>query len=162
MKKGWYWPLLIVALLFVGGVGPNLLLFVVANSDPSFSVEPDYYQKSLRWDERLAQERRNSELGWTLGLDLRPEESPQLGVRLTAMLFDRTGAPLDGASVELEAFHNARASEIVKASLRGSGEGTYLANLPAGRAGLWEFRFVVRLGNDVFTRTVMEDVWPAI
>lgn len=162
MKKGWYWPLLIVGLLFVGGIGPNLILLAMATSDPSFSVEPDYYTKSLHWDERLAQERKNSELGWTLGLDLHPGATGEAGIELTAHLLDRAGVPVDGASVELEAFHSARASDVLKASLRSGGEGTYGARLPARRPGLWEFRFVVRRGADVFTRTVLEDVWPAI
>jgi nitrogen fixation protein FixH len=162
VKKGWYWPLLLVGLLIVGGVGPNLILLAMATGDPSFSVEPDYYTKSLHWDDRLAQERRNAELGWSLGLDVRPAASGGGGVLLTAHLADGAGAPLDGASVELEAFHNARASEVLRTSLRGGGEGAYAATLPARRPGLWEFRIVVRRGGDVFTRTVLEDVWPAI
>jgi nitrogen fixation protein FixH len=162
MKRGWYWPLLIVVLLFVGGIGPNLILLAFATGDPSFSVEPDYYEKSLRWDERLAQDRRNSELGWTLAIATRPGPPPEGGIELTARLADRSGAPLEGATVTLEAFHNARASDVLALALEDVGEGSYGARLLARRPGLWEFRFVVRRDGEVFTRTLVEDVWPGI
>lgn len=162
MKQGWYWPLLIVVLLVVGGIGPNLILLAFATGDPSFSVEPDYYEKSLRWDERLAQDRRNAELGWTLGIATLTAPLPEGGVELTARLADRSGAPIEGATVTLEAFHNARAADVLVLSLRDVGGGSYGARLLARRPGLWEFRFVVRRGGEVFTRTLTEDVWPAI
>lgn len=162
MKQGWYWPLLIVALLFVGGIGPNLILLAFATGDPSFSVEPDYYEKSLRWDERLAQDRRNADLGWTLRIATRPAPLSEGGVELSARLADRSGAPLEGATVTLEAFHNARAGEVLALALRDAGGGSYGGRLLARRPGLWEFRFVVRRDGEVFTRTLVEDVWPAI
>lgn len=161
LKKGWYWPILIVGLLIGGGVGPNLILLAFATGDPSFSVEPDYYRKGLRWDDHLAQQRRNAALGWTLGVELGPE-TPTGWVTLTARLSDRAGTAVDGATVELEAFPNARASDVVKVALERVGEGAYLAQFPAIRRGLWEFRFVIRRGDDVFTRTVQEDVWAGI
>ena len=49
---------MIVALL-VGGAGANVGLMLVATSDASFAVEPDYYQKALAWDETMAQAARN-------------------------------------------------------------------------------------------------------
>lgn len=161
MKRGWYWPILVVGLLLGGGVAPNLVLLAFATSDPTFSVEADYYRKGLRWDDYLAQERRNADLGWTLGFELGPA-TPAGWVTLTASLTDRAGAPVNGATVELEAFPNSRATHVVKVGLEQVREGTYVAVFPASRLGLWEFRFLVRRGDDVFTRKRLEDVWTGI
>ena len=52
--KGWYWPVVIVSLL-VGGAAANIGFMIVANRDPTFAVEPDYYRKAVDWDRTMAQ-----------------------------------------------------------------------------------------------------------
>ena len=60
---------------------------------------------------------------------------------------------IDGATVAVEAFHNARAGNILRATLAGRGEGRYSAELPMRWAGVWEFRVVAERGADRFTHT---------
>lgn len=154
--RGWHWPVLMVALL-VGGAGVNIAFMIVANRDPSFAVEPDYYRKALEWDQTMAQEARNAELGWTISARLGPA-----GVgagRLVATIRDRAGALLGGATVTVEAFPSARAREIATLALAPTGEaGVYAATLPSGRPGLWELRMRVSRGGEVFTRTLSQDL----
>lgn len=152
MKRGWVWPLLLLGLLAFG-VGTNLVLLAVAAGDPSFAVERDYYAKGVEWDRTLAQREANARLGWNLGCDVRKGT-------LAVVLHDRAHAPITGAALSVEAFHNARAGHIVTGTLVESAGGVYRAQLPIVRPGLWELRFRAQRGTSLFTETVSYTVTP--
>lgn len=154
--RSWGWPLAVVALL-VGGAGANVALLVVATSDASFSVERDYYQKALAWDETMAQEARNADLGWSLAASLDAPAGRE-GARLSVRVTDRDGAAVAGAAVLVEALHNARASEVLTAPLVPAAPGGYTATLPLRRPGIWELRFRITRGPAVFTGTITREL----
>lgn len=156
MKKGWYWPFLLVGLL-ASGVGVNLYFMSCAISDPSFAVEPDYYAKAIAWDAHQAQARDNAELGWTLELAVAPADSGTGRARVVASLLDRDGLPVPGLTVGLEAFHNARASQVVRSELVETAEHAYEADVAVSRPGFWEFRVAATRGTEVFTAIVDQD-----
>src|SRR5512136_3054494 len=116
MKRGWYWPFLLVGLL-AAGVGANVYFLARAVGDPSFAVEPDYYAKAVAWDAHQAQARENADLGWSVTIDVAPADLATGRARVVAKLVDRDGRAVPGASVGLEAFHNARAADVRKATL---------------------------------------------
>ena len=161
MKRGWYWPYALGAFLAVV-VGGYAAVIYIATADPSFSVEKDYYAKGLAWDSTMAQQRANARLGWALEVEIgtAPDGQAEIRVRLA----DSTGSPLDGASIEAEVFHNARASDVLRASFGPGPDHRYVARLPSRRAGLWEFRFHAVRGADTFTETVTKEIgisrWP--
>ena len=144
-KKGWYWPWLIVG-FFVVTVVSNLVVVWIAANDPSFAVEPDYYQKALDWDQKREQDRVNADLGWSIELEVAREKRPDGTVDVVARLLDAEGVTIPDARISLEAFHNARASYVLEAELREK-EGTYNTTMPLRRPGLWEFRFVASRGG---------------
>jgi nitrogen fixation protein FixH len=156
MKKGWYWPLLLVGLL-ASGVVANLYFMGLAVSDPSFAVEPDYYAKALAWDAHLAQAKENAELGWTIALAVADADRATGRAHVVARLFDRDGRPLPGLTVGLTAFHNARASQVVAATLSETAEHAYAADVAVSRPGLWEFRVAATRGTETFTAVVDQD-----
>jgi len=156
VKKGWHWPLLLAGLL-VAGVAANVAFMCVAVSDPSFAVEPDYYAKALAWDAHLAQARENAELGWTVALEVAAADRATGRARVVAQLFDRDGRPLTGLTVGLTAFHNARASNIVTATLLEDAKHAYAADVAVLRPGLWEFRVTAARGDESFTAVVDRD-----
>jgi nitrogen fixation protein FixH len=158
-RPGWQWPVIVVALLVVG-VGANVGLMVVATRDASFAVEPDYYDKALHWDERMAQEARNAALGWSVGAVLAPAARPG-EARLTVRLHDRAGQAIDGARVAVQTFHSARARHVLTAMLAPEFAGQYGATLPLDRPGLWEVRLRAERGGQVFTKTLVQDLVPA-
>ncbi len=154
--RGWYWPLIIIALL-VAGAGANIGFMLVATGDATFAVEPNYYQKALHWDETMAQEARNAALGWSVTVAF--VGAPQPGrVKLVARVNDRAGHAVRGAHVGVEAFHGARASQVLAATLSPDSTGGYAATLPLARPGLWELRLRVERGDEVFTRTLVQDL----
>ena len=56
MKRGLWWPIAVAAILATT-VAANIWVMMIANDDPSFAIEPDYYRKALAWDTTLAQSR---------------------------------------------------------------------------------------------------------
>ena len=73
-------------------------------------------------------------------------------------LADNSGQPLDGASVAVAAFHNARADQIVHAEPATAGDGVYACPLAMRRSGRWELRFTVDSDGEHFTRTVTRHI----
>ena len=150
MKRGAGWPAAVVIILGVT-VAANLWIIRVANNDPSFAVEEDYYQRGVHWDDELAQRRLNDSLGWRLQPSLSAIVAGR-GAELRVVLRD-AGDTIGDASIVVRAVHVARANQPVQATLQAGRDGAYVAHLPMERAGLWELRFDVHRGADRFTAT---------
>jgi len=150
-SRGLGWPIAMSAILGFTVV-VNLFVFRLAASDPSFSVEPSYYQKAVHWDDELAQRRHNADLGWqaTTQLVASNDGLSRLRVRLT----DSAGVPLDGAQVRLQAFAINRASQVTSLALSASDDpsgGVYSAVMPDGGSGRWELKLDVIRESERFT-----------
>ena len=63
MKPGMGWPIGVTVILGAT-IAVNLWVMKIANSDPSFAIEPDYYRKAVHYDSTMAQQRLNASLGW--------------------------------------------------------------------------------------------------
>jgi nitrogen fixation protein FixH len=146
----------IIALLSFG-VGANVIFMLVAINDPSFAVEPDYYRKALAWDQSQAEAAESKALGWQVAIGVDRDRSGRDELLVT--LSDQGGAPIPGAQLEIEAFHNAHAAQRLKVDLQPDQlPGAYKAQLPPMRRGLWEFRVRAVRGAEHFTRTLLQDV----
>ena len=150
MKRGTWWPISLAGVLATT-VAANIWVAVIANDDPSFAIEPDYYRKAVEWDTTLAQGRHNASLGWRL--------TPTMGAiaadgstLLSAQLTDSAGSAISGAVVRVTALAVARASDVHQATLAPAGAGTYAVRLEARRAGEWELRFDATRGGEHFTQ----------
>lgn len=148
MKRGMQWPIGIAAVLLLSA-GSNIWVAMIAARDESFAVEPDYYQKAVHFDDEMALRAQSERLQWHVApsLDL---GTPGKAGTVAATITDSTGAPIRGATVQLLAMHNARASHQLTATLAESGDGVYRAPLDAERPGEWELRFTVSRGEDRF------------
>ena len=156
IKPGVLWPAVIAGALTLHVVG-SLAMVYFATSNESFAVEPDYYQKALAWDDKRAQDRHNVELGWKLEFTVEPA-APGRDPKIRADLLDPEGSPLNQARVLLVAFSNARADERLTTELMAVDD-HYETTLPMSRDGLWEFRFTVTRGDDLFTYRDTRHVW---
>jgi nitrogen fixation protein FixH len=146
MMREHRWPMAIVALLTIF-VAANLMVMRLAGADPSFAIEPDYYQKAVAFDSTMAVERRSGELRWTAASRMTRRDS---GMTLTVVLADRSGAPVTGAAVSISARFNARANDVLLATLSEAAAGRYEAPLDARHAGQWEVRVNATRGADRF------------
>lgn len=148
----WPWALGVVLALTVGG---NLWVMQLANADPSFSVEPDYYRKAVEWDSTMAQQQRNATLGWQLSVESMQVAGAQ--ALLTVLLVDSVGAPIPDGTLSVDATHNALADQVVTTTLVPAGSGRYTGTIKGARPGIWELRLVATRGADRFTTRLRHD-----
>ena len=153
-QRGSWWAYVPVGLL-TAMVGGLVTLAIIANDDPAFAVERDYYKKAVNWEETQRQQRLNERLGWQIQLE--PKETAR-SVELVARLVDGHGSPLRGAHLAVEAFHNARSADIFEANLSEHSDGSYRVKLPLVRPGLWELRFRASHDGARFTQIVRRDL----
>lgn len=148
----WRWPLIVVTLL-AGHLTICCVTIYLATSDPSFAVEPDYYNKALHWDEFNRQRYANAALGWKLDyqVDKQADVLRQRSLRCT--LVDQAGQPIRDAAISLVAFPHRYGTRRQTVELTATDEGDYAATLRFGTLGLWEFRFTVKRAGQTFTYT---------
>jgi hypothetical protein len=152
------WPTLIVTAL-LGNVILGIFLVRVANSDPSFAVEPDYYRKAVGWDSVRQQAEINRELGWIATAHLpavQPGEPEAIEIELT----DDSGRPITNATVNIEAMPVAFANRVNSGRLNVTSDpGRYSGNVVVDLTGLWEFRLVATRDDVRFTHTIRLEVF---
>ena len=149
MKPGMGWPIGITAILGAT-VAANLVMMRIANNDPSFSVEPDYYKKAVFYDSTMAQTHRNLDLGWGVQTFADSIVAGQ-PTRLRVVLRDEQALPLLGATVQATVLFNARADNLTTATLTDEGDGVYTAALPINTPGEWEVRVSAKRDTSHFT-----------
>lgn len=145
-----FWIAFVIGLLAMNiSVGGALVYF--AHSDPSHAVEEDYYAKALAWDEHREQLARNKALGWSVQIDAPKFEMPVRPRDIRLDLRDAEGAPIENATIEAVALHNARAGDRYDIDFTRAPEGGYIGSLRLTRPGWWEFEVVARRGGNLFT-----------
>ncbi len=154
MNAAKLWPVAIVGVLVVT-VAANGVLLLAANDRRAASIEPDYYRKAVAYDSTIAQEHRDAELGWRLDAALAPARD---GATARVQLSDASGAALAGATVRVEAIHNADPGHPVRAELVARSPGEYQGALRLRHRGLWELRFEVTHGAERFTADLRREL----
>ena len=150
-QKKFYWFPYLLAVILATSVGGNIYMVMRAANDPGFAVEPDYYNKAVEWDRLQAEKAASEALGWSVVLDAREDE---LRIRLA----DRLGRPIDGATVEVVAFPNARASQRIMGYMVPKGRGVYVLERAFERSGLWEYRLAAVVDDQRFTHVAQEEL----
>lgn len=150
-RRAWRWPLIIVGLLSAH-VGAMVTAVVIATSDKSFVVLPNYYKRALRWDERKAEVAASEMLGWERTLKIADDASTG-GHVVTLQLADSTKRPLDGLTVQLTAAPERRPADVQTVQLQRDGPGTYVGVLRAVEGGAWTFDIDARRGAQRYVAT---------
>src|SRR5512132_189602 len=151
MKRGLAWPIGMATILALT-VGATIWVAVIANDDPSFAIEPDYYRKAIGWDSTMVQMRENARLRWHIQPVLDPFTRSG-GATLRLRLSDDAGAPIRDAKIRVAALYNARAGRILEGTMVADTPTTYALQLPVGTRGEWELRFDIQRGGERFTST---------
>jgi hypothetical protein len=151
MRRGLGWPIGMATILALT-VGANIWVATIANDDPSFAIEPDYYRKAVGWDSTMAQMRENARLHWRVE-PLLGAFTPKGGASLRLQLSDSNGTPIRDATVHVAALYNARAGRVLEGTMLADTSVMYALQLPVAHRGEWEVRFDIQRGADRFTST---------
>lgn len=132
---GWH-VLAILGVFFGVMVAVNVVFVTAALS--THSGETRYaYMKGLNFNEVLAEERAQSELGWGMKIELvRPANAP---ARLVATLSQRDGSPLTGAGMTAIVGRPATQADDATLSFTETSPGHYEAPAPMLGPGAWRF-----------------------
>lgn len=133
-----------------------LAMMRIAGDDPAFGVEPDYYEKAVKWDATAAARASADQLGWAVDATLGPIVGVSNERELRISVRDRAGGGIEGATIRAEVFAHARSASRQEAGLTALSPGEYGARIVAPRAGLYEVRLdIVRDGSRAeVTRTI--------
>jgi hypothetical protein len=142
MGKRWAW--IVVGLLGVQMAGV-ITMMRIAKDDPGFGIEPDYYQKAVKWDETARARASAERLGWSASATLGPVIGAG-GERELRVRLEGAGGALAGATVRAEVFPHARSGERSRVELVELEGGVYAARVAAVRGGLWEVRLEITQG----------------
>jgi len=149
-----WWPVALVAVLGLT-VLVNVAVYWKANSDPSFAVEPDYYQRAVDWDSTVAARQRSDALQWRADVRLAPPADGQAAITVT--LAGHDGAPVDSVDVQVEASFNGDGARIYTRHLTPSGRGTYTGRIPSTEQGLWRVDLTAARGAEHFVERATVD-----
>lgn len=159
-SRGLHWPVL-VTLLFLGNIALAVTVIVISTGDPSFAVEPDYYDKALNWNDEIEQRTQNQRLGWSVRLAERPTILAGADhTDLTLVILDQDAEPIDNASMEIIALPVARADRAQSITGRTIGAGRYTARLTNPIPGKWQIRVRVAHNDHTFTHTLTTSLSP--
>ncbi len=154
---GWFWIVFVVVILTGSLLAGGIMLFV-SWDHPSLAVDDNYYQRAVSYDDFKAQAANNLRLQWELDLYL--ERQTNAGIRETLVqlsVLDGAGEPLENAEVSMEAFHLAWTGERFHQVLSTTSPGVYAEHMPLRRVGIWEFRCIIRRGEDTFTAVLEKE-----
>ncbi|MES1174560.1 MAG: FixH family protein [Myxococcales bacterium] len=155
--KGSRWVWMPVGLLLASTLGVGSLAMIAVH-DPSFALEPNYYEQALHWDRTQAQAADNQRLAYQIELVPGIAVDARGNATVRVRIADASGHEPNAATVRATAFANAYAGQRAPLDFLRVGPGLYSASLSAPRLGLWEFRFVVTQGSDRITSTLRSDI----
>ena len=120
----------------------NGALIYCAVTTNSGLVANEPYRRGLRYNERIAADERQAQLGWTDKLDVTREG----GVAL--VLTDSAGSPVSGLRIETVLGRPATSRQDIRLSLREVAPGRYEAQTVALAAGTWLIALEARAGEE--------------
>lgn len=133
----------VLALVAVVGLSTVVATIWIGSKVMEPKVVDDPYEHGLRYDQEKAARAR---LGWQARFDregLRPAAGP-----LAFALVDRTGAPVEGAAVQVVVRRASGGGDDRRGEARALGGGRYAVDLAIPEPGFWDVRLDVRRGAD--------------
>ena len=137
----------------------DVTMIVVAGSDPAFDVKRGAENGDAAWGEQRERDARARALGWRI----EPHVTSRAGaIDFYVTVTNGDDAPLTGADVSVEAFHNARPRDVATMDVPRLADGRFTAALAAERQGRWRYRLVITRGEDqIITDGIVDHEWSA-
>lgn len=140
------WGALVVGMLSLQVI-LGVVAVVLATSDQSAAVIPDYYNKALAWDEQRAQREASRSLNWQL--EFVETDYGTMGSGLQINIRDADQQPIPIASGTVQLYRHARAAEVLVAPIAKAEDGIVEVAGCFPHHGLWQVEIDVhdRDGN---------------
>ena len=147
-----FWPAFIIGLLSVA-IGASFTILYFAQSDGGPQVIPDYYERSVNFDDVYEARQNSIRLGWSVDIELFDDHG-----ELT--LQQRDGTPVDGAEGTLTFFRPSQALPIATVELVEDADepGEYRFDNIADLPGLWDLDVDIERGDEAFTQIIRHTV----
>ncbi|MEM6363001.1 MAG: FixH family protein [Planctomycetota bacterium] len=161
IARGNRWAAIRWGSLVVGMLALQLALgaaaITLATNDESVAVVPDYYERSLKWDESRATRVASEKLDWTVTIEAVDQSLPVASLKIT--LVNNAGQPVAIQSGTLTLYHHARARNLNHIRIAPTDSGMINVDQCFVRSGLWEVELdVTDHGGQRFARTTTLDV----
>ena len=134
-RAAWCWGSFVVGLLTLQVTG-GVIAIVLAGSDQSVAVVPDYYQKALKWDEEVAIRAASDRLGWVAQMNQTDGEQGLAG--LEVRLRNESGQLVKFDTGTLEIYRHVRAGDVRRVALPAASEGAIQLDNCFDASGLWQ------------------------
>lgn len=108
-RAAWRWGSLVVGLLSLQVAG-GIVAIILASSDESVAVVPNYHEKALNWDAEMAAQAASAALGWRCEVSQIGGTAEPGGLRITVT--DREGKPVAVRSGALRLYRHIRAADV--------------------------------------------------
>lgn len=145
-RAAWRWGSLVVGMLSLQVV-LGVVAVMLATSDESSAVIPDYYNKALAWDDQMAQLEASKALGWQV--EFVETDYGKMGSGLQINLKDADSQPIQVESGSIQLYRHARAAEVMVTPVLKADDGVIELAGCFPHHGLWEVELDVvdRQGN---------------
>jgi len=132
--------------LFVAGMAlvvlvNGIMVYIAVSSFTGLQTE-GHYQRGLNYNEVLAAERTEEELGWAVEIGF--AETGEGRARLSVKAADRDGNPLNDAGVSVRLIRPVQAGHDMDLTLAASGDGLYAAEVELPLRGQWDILAQIR------------------
>ena len=127
-------------------------------TDPSHAVVAGYDEKALKWDEEKARRQASAQLGWRAEIVVNPQSDIQGFRNVTIKLHDANQTPIENATVELTAFHRARAAQRQIVVISELSNGIYSGTVRVLKSGQWQFDGSATTDKDTFLINVRQTI----
>ena len=146
-----FWPAFIFGLLGIAITASFTILFF-AKSDGGPQVVPDYYQRSVEYDDHYRARQASIELGWQANIDLN-------GERGELHLSNGDGEPIEGVEGTLTFYRPSLAEPVATTDIAEATDepGLYTFDHPAREAGYWDVALELERGDDAFIDTIRKE-----
>lgn len=155
-KKSYRWPIIIAAMLVVH-VLATITAIVIATSDRSFAVVPNYYQQAVNWDQTKAAQQTSDALGWKAAVSVSPAVDALGQRQITVDLHDADGKPILADKAEVKFFHYSHGNDPQTIQLSAQ-DGKLTGKASVRFEGFHEFQLTIHASGKSFIQTLTQYV----
>lgn len=144
----------LVAICFVGLISATIWTVRVATSSHTPPVEKDYYEKGLRYEAAIAEQKKMIALGYDFQADWFSGTAPlKTGKQTLRLLLYRNGSSVTDAKVRIRVEKSATDAYNRQASFRSISPGVYEADLEVPFSGDWTATIFAETKDGQFERS---------